>query len=855
MSKVGLAILFSMALLLFAIPPHAQAQNPSDTLDLSRPVRPWEFLPAVGTKAALFGNEAGHLEAWVYPLKILRDFHLEFHIGGKVIPADALARFVTVRPESCTILYADTNLQVRETLFVPVNEPGALITLAVETSQPLEVNAVFKPDFTLEWPASLGGAYLEWDSGLHAFFLGDELKKFAAFVGSPEAVYQSEEYSTNYWSSSDNSFVLSFAGKVSQTKTIVIAASSNGRQEAEETYRRLVNSRDQLLVESANYYAKYLNQTLRLDLPDPDLQKAYDWSRVSMIQGLVSNPFVGRSLVAGYNMSGEAQRPGFAWFFGRDSLWTSLALDATDDFASSRAVLEFLAKYQRKDGKIPHEVSQSATFVPWFQSYPYPYASADATPLFLIAMKDYVIHSGDIAFAKEKWDNIWNAYQYLRSTYDAQGLAQNAGVGHGWIEGGPLLPIKTELYQCALGAEAVRAVSHLLQLIGREELSKNLTEEFERQRTLINRTFWSAEDNTFAFALDTEGKRVNIPSVLATVPMWFGLLDEDKSERTIDHLADFDHQTDWGMRILSSRDPKYNPEGYHFGTVWPLFTGWASVGEYRYHRDLPAYSNLRANALLALDGSLGHVTEVLSGNYYVPTAGGTPDQIWSAAMVVSPLLRGLLGLDVDATARRVVFAPHVPADWSSFSVRNLQVGSVTLELNFVRTADRITLNVIRKGDGDCTLDFEPALSPRAKLVGATVNGRKFDVDRATSAEDQHVVLRVPIRDGQNILQIRVRDDFGLGVESELPSLGDSSRGLRVVSETWTAGQDDLRLDVAGIPGRHYDLSVLNASQILNVEGATLTNSDRGNTKLRIEFPASGDAGYKHAQVTIHFRKK
>ena len=112
----------------------------------------------------------------------------------------------------------------------------------------------------------------------------------------------------------------------------------------------------------------------------------------------------------------------------------------------------------------------------------------------------------------------------------------------------------------------------------------------------------------------------------------------------IRQLAGPDHQTDWGMRILSSHDPNYDPGGYHFGAVWPLFTGWASVGEYRYHRPLPAYSNLRANALLTFDGSLGHVAETLSGKYYQTLATGSPHQIWSAAMVVNPLLSGLLWL-------------------------------------------------------------------------------------------------------------------------------------------------------------------------------------------------------------------
>jgi hypothetical protein len=65
---------------------------PQETaLSLSRPVHPREFLSAVGTRAGLFGNEAGTFEAWVYPLKILRDFHLVSHIperrqGSRFLP-------------------------------------------------------------------------------------------------------------------------------------------------------------------------------------------------------------------------------------------------------------------------------------------------------------------------------------------------------------------------------------------------------------------------------------------------------------------------------------------------------------------------------------------------------------------------------------------------------------------------------------------------------------------------------------------------------------------------------------------------------------------------------------------------
>jgi glycogen debranching enzyme len=840
-----------LVLLLFSAVAPIVAEQKSASLELTRTARPWEFLSAVGTRAGLFGNEAGNFEAWVYPLKIFRNFRLRLHADGRVIPAEALVRTVTVRPESSTIYYTGDTFSIAETLFIPINEPGAYIKIEVETEQPLDVEAVFQRDFQLEWPAALGGTYLNWDRTLHACYFGEEQKKFAAFVGSPTAGEIQQEYATNYSESHENSIDLGVIGKGKDTRLIVVAASMNGSAEAASTYQRLLTSYAAKEQEAAGYYRSYLSHTVSLELPDSQLQQAYDWSRISVLQGVVSNPFLGTGLIAGYRTSGETQRPGFAWFFGRDSLWTSLALDAEGDFASTRTAVEFISKYQRADGKIPHEISQGASFVDWFKAYPYAYASADATPLYMIVMNDYVAESGDIDFARQKWDSLWKAYQFLRSTYDAQSLPQNFAIGHGWVEGGPLLPVKTELYQSGLGAEALRALANLAHLLGKEDASKQLTNEFAAHQTMVNQVFWSDTTHRFAFALDQHNEKIDEPSVLATVPMWFHLLDDDKANAMITQLAAHDHETDWGMRIVSSNSSKYNAGGYHFGSVWPLFTGWASVGEYQYHRDLAAYSNLRANALLALDGSLGHVTEVLSGDYYQPLSTSSPHQIWSAAMVISPLLRGLLGVEADATTRHLKFAPHVPSNWTSFAIDGVHLSGVALDFKYRRNADEITLETKRSGAGDCRVAFAPALSLRAKVIDAELNGRPVPFRLEQNAADQHVSVRFAVYGGPNLLRIRLKNDFGLSFNSTLPALGARSQGFRVISESWNVTRDALTLDVSGAAGGEYELGVWNPQQIASVEGAELINAN-GEKKLRIRFEAKTAEPYPHEKIVIHF---
>ena len=380
-------------------------------------------------------------------------------------------------------------------------------------------------------------------------------------------------------------------------------------------------------------------------------------------------------------------------------------------------------------------------------------------------------------FARTKWDNAERAYRFLQSTMTADGLAQNQNIGHGWIEGGPLLPVKTELYQSGLGAEALRALSNLAHLTGKEDVSKNLAQEFAAHQALLNQAFWSPGKKLFSFALDRDNKQVEIPSVLSTVPMWFGLLDPAKSQSMLTLLADSDQEADWGMRIISDRDPKYDPGGYHFGSVWPLFTGWASVGEYR--------------------------------------------------------------------------SPHVPYDWTSLDVKNVHVGTCVLDLSYHRTAEEIVLDIKRSGGETCTVEFSPAISLRA-TASAELNGHALPVHADKNSVDQHGTVHLPVLSGTNTLRMRVRNDFGLSIVSQLPALGDRSQGLRVVSESWSNGLNDLTMELAGRPGHTYELSVWNPEDVRGVDGATLKKTARSQGALTVTFPSGTADDFIHTNITFHF---
>src|SRR5207253_7519237 len=117
--------------------------------------------------------------------------------------------------------------------------------------------------------------------------------------------------------SQESSFRLGPTAKGKERKLIVISGSLEGRAAAEKTYAHLTSDYAALLKESAEYYRDYLEKTVSVELPDAQIQQAYDWARVTMVQGMVNNPYLGTGLVAGYRTSVESQRPGCAWLFGR----------------------------------------------------------------------------------------------------------------------------------------------------------------------------------------------------------------------------------------------------------------------------------------------------------------------------------------------------------------------------------------------------------------------------------------------------------------------------------------------------------------------------------------------------------
>src|SRR5690606_38086230 len=117
-------------------------------IELARRARPQIYFDAIGRRSAIIGRETSRFEAWVFPLKLFHDARLQIAIEGRDEVIDFAERVdrIIVRPESTTIVASDQLFTISATFFSPIDTPGSIILLDIDTDRPLRITVSFAPD-------------------------------------------------------------------------------------------------------------------------------------------------------------------------------------------------------------------------------------------------------------------------------------------------------------------------------------------------------------------------------------------------------------------------------------------------------------------------------------------------------------------------------------------------------------------------------------------------------------------------------------------------------------------------------------------------------------------------------------
>ncbi|MEU7998606.1 glycogen debranching N-terminal domain-containing protein [Micromonospora sp. NPDC049060] len=370
---------------------------------------------------------------------------------------------------------------------------------------------------------------------------------------------------------------------------------------------------------------------------------------------------------------------GLPWFmtlFGRDSLLTCLqSLPFTPSLTPP--TLRILASLQgaRTDnvleedpGRILHELryGESAAFEEQPHS-PY-YGTVDASPLFVVLLDEYERWSGDVALVMEleqearaalAWidkyaDLTSTGYLWYERRNRVTGLENQCwkdswdsiSYADGRLPGFPRATCEAQGYAYDAKIRAARlARTFWNDPAYADRLESEAAALYER----FNRDFWLDDRGYYALALDSDGTPVDSLSSNIGHLLWSGIVPPERAARVAEHLMGPALFSGWGVRTLAEGQGRYNPLGYHRGTVWPFDNSFIAWGLRRYGFAAEA-GRIAEGIIDAATYFQGRLPEAFGGfdrhttRYPVryPTAGSP--QAWSSGASLL-LIRIMLGIE------------------------------------------------------------------------------------------------------------------------------------------------------------------------------------------------------------------
>ncbi|AXO34051.1 glycogen debranching N-terminal domain-containing protein [Micromonospora sp. B006] len=383
---------------------------------------------------------------------------------------------------------------------------------------------------------------------------------------------------------------------------------------------------------------------------------------------------------------------GLPWFmtlFGRDSIFTSLqVLPFLPDLVKPTIVMLAGLQGSRVDdfrdeepGKILHELryGESAGFEEQPHS-PY-YGAADTTALFVILLDEYERWTGDADLVRNleyetraalTWldtygDLLGTGYVWYMSRNPETGLPnqcwKDSPEAISYADGRmPEFPRATCELQGYTYDAKMRAARMARTHWQDPAYADRLEQEAAALKERFNRDFWIADREYYALALDPRGQQVDALSSNIGHLLWSGIVDEARAPAVVAHLLGPRLFSGWGVRTLADDQGRYNPVGYHVGTVWPFDNSIIAWGLWRYgfRREAGLLCDALLDASRYFDGRL---PEVFAGyergltDYPVEYPTACSPQAWSAGTPLL-LLRVMLGLEPQG--EHLIIDPAVP---------------------------------------------------------------------------------------------------------------------------------------------------------------------------------------------------
>jgi glycogen debranching enzyme len=700
---------------------------------------------AAGDRLYLIGNQDGsfpdmgwHVEGemggiWMHPIKLMDGFTVSISSGETSICLDEGKSF-TNYPMANAIEFDASNLglEINRLHFVPDGRQGMVVLFQIKnvdkSEKPIQFQFNAYVDLMPVWLGERTGMIdstdvISFDDQTQTF-TGKDLGNnwFAVWGSSKEFPLNPSEISCEMnpkgkGAGAGAAIDLIIQAGESVSIPIFISGSDQSNLEAVETFADLKSAYVEDFFSKKSRFEKLL-QTAEIQIPDPELQQAYEWIKYNTDWLVREVPGIGRGFGAGLQ--------DYPWWFGVDSEYTIQGLITTgrkDLVYPTIELIHSLSEKENGNGRIVHEVSTNgAVFNP---------GNINETPQWASMIWEVYRWTGDREFLETYFPGIKKGLNWLLTENDKDGNLLPDGYGMMEIHG-----LESEMIDvAAYSQKAFADAAQMAEILGEIELAKSYQQTADALAEKINSDFWVPEFGSYAdfigtaeealhliegaiIRADTLNKPWAVEELRATkatlstlpkdqkqgfvlyhnwvvnTPMETGIADPEKAKIALATGQKYTNPFGVFVTGIDRDEQAANEDGTfsgskifsYTGAVMTLPTGVQAIGENNYANPDGALDYLKRMTRsfgFALPGSL----------YEVSPDYGMFTQAWNMYSFAVPIITQFFGIKPDAGNRVIYIRPQMPTDWENASIQKVLIGDNEISLTYEKSGNELSIEV------------------------------------------------------------------------------------------------------------------------------------------------------------------
>lgn len=485
-----------------------------------------------------------------------------------------------------------------------------------------------------------------------------------------------------------------------------------------KSYEDLVAQGNEVVVSGKTYVQQQkerryalLNQT-KITTNDKAFDEAFEGLKLNYDMLVQDIDHIGEGYTAGF--------PDFQWFFGCDTTYGihgTLAVGQHDMTKQTLRLLKKISWETNGNGRVVHEISPFGMI--------YGKGNLQETPHFITAVYETYKWTGDREFLEEMFDFCVQGMEWVETKVQPGSVCPK---GNGIVEidgiNGRVLDI------AILTIEAYRHLEYMADVMGRKALIESYRTKREVLEKEVVEVFYCEEEGFFGDVICTieeikASRDILVNSIKNTetltkhmamyfdkilskeykenalIPLviknWIAILPYTQEfvpqaikEEGLRQMMEPAFYNDYGMKLGCMCDDKNDPvhDIYTVNKSMSINTGYLAEVFARNNNIDRGYELLKDLVNCMHEGMPMAISEILPND-------GCFMQFWSGYGIHHVFIRDLLGIQVDASNKRIHINPNLPQALEYIEIKNMLVGECQYNITYKRVVNEIQVEVTK----------------------------------------------------------------------------------------------------------------------------------------------------------------